>query len=162
MQGVPELPPLRLAPGLLSAPISLRQVLTVRQAGRDISLEALLEADNTSLRLFVQAFGRPALRLAWDGKTLKEARSPGLPDALRGQQVLDDLQLAYWPLGAIRVALPNGWRMDNDAHARRLRSPLPLDAVVVEVEDLGDGHLRISHPALGLVLDIASQPGDGP
>jgi hypothetical protein len=43
-----------------------------------------------------------------------------VPAQLRGEDVLEDLQLALWPVDAIRQALPAGWRIEEDGRRRTL------------------------------------------
>jgi hypothetical protein len=122
-------PLLRLAPAALGRTLALQQQLTVTHGTETHRLEALLEADATELRLVVQAVGRSALRLRWDGTQLEQTRADWLPPQLGGERVLSDLQLAYWPVEAITAALPAGWTLEaTDAH-RVLREG---DVVVTE------------------------------
>ena len=112
---------LHLPPAGLGRELALQQQLTFVFGKEQRSLDALLEADPAEVRLAVQATGQSALRLRWDGLKLEQQRASWLPPALRGERVLSDLQLAYWPVEAIRAALPVGWRLDVEGGARQLR-----------------------------------------
>jgi hypothetical protein len=113
-------PQLRLAPALLGRPLNLQQHLTLQAPGHDQQLDVLLEADAQHVQLGVLAMGQVAARLGWDGATLKEERSPWLPQAVSGARILSDLQLTLWPVPAIQAALPAGWRLVEAGNVRTL------------------------------------------
>lgn len=116
-------PPL-LAPASLGEAASASQRLSIsRLSGGDaraLTLDAVVEVDAEALRLAGFLLGQRVLLLAWDGRQLEEVREPVVPAALRGEAVLRDLQLVYWPAAAIRDALPAGWRLEGDERHRRL------------------------------------------
>ena len=61
------------------------------------------------------AFGQRMLTLRYDGVKLVEHRNPVLPREVRGADILTDVQMALWPVGAVRAALPGGWTIvDSD------------------------------------------------
>jgi hypothetical protein len=45
-----------------------------------------------------------------------------LPPQVRSEDVLEDIQLTYWPVEAIRPALPEGWRIEDEGQRRTLWS----------------------------------------
>lgn len=111
---------LRLSPASLGHELALQQQLVFSFRQSQYTLDALLEVDALEVRLAVQSFGRPVLRLHWDGVELQQRRYEGLPAALRAEAVLSDLQLTYWPLAAIRAALPDEWSLREGDGVRRL------------------------------------------
>src|SRR5690606_2285468 len=113
-----QLPPLRLAPSSLPAPLALQQHLPFRFGSHQRDLDALLEADAGQVQLAVQAMGQTGVRLQWDGQQLTQQRAPWLPPQVRAERVLDDLQFALWPSAAIAAALPAGWRLADDGQLR--------------------------------------------
>jgi hypothetical protein len=150
-------PTLHLAPAALGRTLALQQQLTITH-GTDVHrLEALLEADAGELRLAVQAIGKPALRLRWDGARLEQTHADWLPPQLTGERVLTDLQLAYWPPAAISAALPVGWTLVASSAHRELRED---DAVVVAIDYPAPDRIVIDEPLAGFRLDIASVPLD--
>ena len=52
-----------------------------------------------------------------------------LTEELRGEDVLEDLQLALWPVEQIRLSLPSAWRIEENS----LRRTLLLDGAPVTV-----------------------------
>ncbi len=58
-----------------------------------------------------------------------------LPAELRGEDVLEDLQLALWPAEAIRQALPPGWRIEERGRHRTLMRD---DQPVMEIDYSGE------------------------
>lgn len=122
---LPPAPPLRLAPAALGGTLAVQQRITVtyRDAEGEQSREllALLQADADSTRLAAVASGQVLARLVWDGTRLEAWRSPWAPPELDPARILDELQLAVWPLPEIAAALPAGWHIDATASGRRLR-----------------------------------------
>jgi hypothetical protein len=146
-------PTWRLSPRDLPAPLALQQQLTIERGGESRRFEALLEADTEALNLAVLAMGQPALTLRWDGAVLKETRADWLPPQLRGRDVLDDLQLALWPLNAVTRAAPPGWRVAEQGTTRRV---FDGDTLVVVVDRVSANELRIERPMAGYTLRIQS------
>ena len=111
---------LKLPPAALGASISLQQHLTVERDGRIEELDAALEVDSERIDLVGMALGQRILSLHYDGKTLQTWRQPGIAERLRGEDVLEDLQLTLWPAAEIRAALPAGWRIEESGNRRTL------------------------------------------
>ena len=122
-------PQLRLAPALLGHPLNLQQHLTLQAPGHDQQLDVLLEADEHHVQMGVLALGQVAARLEWDGVTLTEDKASWWPQAVSGARILSDLQLSLWPVAAIQVALPAGWRLVEAGDVRTLTQ----DGAVVTV-----------------------------
>jgi hypothetical protein len=130
---------LKLAPSTLGASISLQQHLTVERGDRIDELEAALEVDPDALQLVGLALGQRVLSLHYDGRELRTWRHSLLPAELRGEDVLEDLQLTLWPVEALRSALPAGARVEDAG----LRRTLWVDGVPVMVINYS-GELRWS------------------
>lgn len=148
-----QLPVLQLAPSALPQPLQLQQRLQFRFGSHERDLDALLEADGEQVRLAVQAMGQTGVRMVWDGNTLTQTRAPWLPPQVRGERVLDDLQFALWPAGAIRAALPPGWTLVESDGSRRLEQDGHAWLVL---EPLGPGRQRLRNLAEGYELVIES------
>ena len=116
-----ELPALRLAPAALGHELAVQQRLVFRFGTQVRELDALLEVDAAEVRLAVQAMGRTGVRLQWDGQSLMEQRAAWLPDAVRSERVLDDVQFSLWPADAVRAVLPAGWELHEAGDVRELR-----------------------------------------
>ncbi|WP_220484736.1 DUF3261 domain-containing protein [Stenotrophomonas koreensis] len=148
------LPPLRLAPSSLPAPLALQQALQFRLGSHQREMTALLESDADAVRLAVQAMGQTGVRLSWDGRQLQQQRAPWLPSQVRGERVLDDLQFAYWPEDAIAAALPAGWQLQVSADGRQLRH---AGKTWLETRRQADGVLLLHNHVEGYQLLIQSQ-----
>lgn len=125
---------LKLSPATLGASISLQQHLRVELGGRIDELETALEVDPDRLDLIGLALGQRILTLHYDGHQLRSWRHPSVPTQLRGEDVLEDLQLTLWPVDAIRQALPAGWSIEENGRRRTLL----LDGMPVMVIDYSD------------------------
>lgn len=111
---------LKLAPATLGESISLQQHLRVEREGRIDELDAALEVDPDRLDMVGLALGQRILTLHYDGRQLQSWRHPLVAEQLRGEDVLEDLQLTLWPVDAIRQALPSGWRIEESGRRRTL------------------------------------------
>ncbi|HWZ48204.1 MAG TPA: DUF3261 domain-containing protein [Herbaspirillum sp.] len=106
---------LKLSPASLGQTLSLQQHLKVERAGRIDELDTALEIDADQLTLVGLAFGQRVMTLQYDGHELKTWRHVMLPAQVRGEDVLEDMQLTLWPAAAIRAALPSGWDLQDNA-----------------------------------------------
>lgn len=150
---------LRLAPAALGERIAVQQHLQVERNGRIDELDAALEVDADHLQLVGLAFGQRVLTLGYDGRTLTSWRHPMLPAQVRADEVLEDVQLALWPLDAIRAALPPGWQIDDAG----LRRTLSMDGVIVSVIEVSrlprwQGNITLDNRRYQYRLTIQSAP----
>jgi Protein of unknown function (DUF3261) len=111
---------LQLPMPALGGSFSVQQHLTVQRGGRIDELDVALEATVESLDMVGLAFGQRVLSMHYDGKEITSWRHPMLPSQLRAQDVLEDLQLTFWPADAIARALPPGWRVEEQGLRRTL------------------------------------------
>lgn len=122
---------LKLAPAALGASISLQQQLRIERDGGAEYLEAALEVDAERISMIGLALGQRVLSLEFDGATFTSWRHALLPQPVRAEDVLEDVQLTYWPAEAIRAALPPGWRIEDEGMRRTLWSD---DALVMAID----------------------------
>lgn len=157
-----SLPSLRLHPGSLGASFSVSQRLHFSHAddaGAPRTLEALLEVDTQELRLAGFAFHQRVFTLHWDGQELTESRVPQVPRQLKAEDVLRDLQLAYWPAEVLRAHLPEGWQVSDDGTTRVLsRGELPSVVITRGQEPAWNGVTEIVNHRDRYRLRIESEP----
>ena len=111
---------LQLSPASFAATVSLQQHLTVLRDGATHELDAALEIDPAQVSLVAIALGQRVLTVQYDGKTLQSWRHLMLPAEVQAQNVLQDVQLSFWPLAAVSAALPAGWRITEENNQRTL------------------------------------------
>jgi hypothetical protein len=111
---------LQLSPAALGASIALQQHLKVERNARIDELDTALEIDADHVQLVGLALGQRVLSLNYNGKELTSWRHVMLPSQVRAEDVLGDLQLVLWPVEAIRQALPEGWRIEEQGSHRTL------------------------------------------
>ena len=126
---------LKLAPATLGVSLSLQQHLSIERQGRVDELDAALEIDAERLDMVGLALGQRMLALHYDGRSLQSWRHPLVPEQLRGEDVLEDLQLTLWPIEVIEKALPAGWSIAEDGRRRTLRL---LDQAVLVIDYSGE------------------------
>lgn len=111
-QAVASSPWLALAPAALGCSAAVQQRLTVQPPGQAAKeLDALLEVDANSMKLAILNLGQMVGTLEWDGAQLQPQLSRWWPAVLEPEQVLSDVQLAFWPPQAISATLPEGWSL---------------------------------------------------
>lgn len=145
---------LRLAPAALGRRLALAQQLRVWAGTHEFQFEALLEADERSLRLAVFAFGQVVARLQWDGTSLVQQMTPGWPAAVAGEQVLSGLVLVLWPAEAVAASLPPEWSLHADREGRELRW---RGVAVQRVRIESPQRVQLEHLTLGYRMQIDSQ-----
>lgn len=151
---------LALPASALGCRLAVQQQLTVQPPGQSAQqLDALLEVDETHVRLALFHLGQRMGLLDWDGQQLHTELSRWWPQQLPPQQVLSDMQLALWPATAIARALPQGWVIEEIDSARRY-SYKGLERVLVQAE--GTDTLVISYAPAVWQLHVATPGGMKP
>lgn len=151
----PTRPLLRLPPAALGRSLALQQQLLVHAGGQSRRIEVLLEADEQSVRLALTNLGQTMARLDWDGRELVQTRVPGWPQAVSGEHVLSDLQLALWPAEVIRAALPPDWTLDLHDGQRILRRG---NQVAATVDYPAPARIDLVDRQQGYRIEIESRP----
>jgi hypothetical protein len=166
-----EVPVLHLAPATLGQTLNLVQRLTIKKlpdaarsaaGGSERSLDALLQIDQSNLKLAAFALGQRVLTLSWDGHQLDSSRHPLLPVAVDSESVLRDIQLVYWPAAAIRQALPPDWTLLDVGSTRTLNfQQVPEVVVTYSAVPAWTGRAELDNRAEGyrLVIESALQGG---
>ncbi|MBL6751629.1 MAG: DUF3261 domain-containing protein [Nevskia sp.] len=122
-QPPPQHPPL-LPPASVDAPHQAEQVMRGAFGTRDFTLRCVVRA--TPAQIFVvglTATGQRAFSVSWDGTAWDTRSAPMVPDSLRPDLLIADVQLALWPLPALQAAYaPAGWEVSEPGGGvRRLR-----------------------------------------
>lgn len=117
---LPELP--LLSPASLGEQWQVTQSVTLRPlsapAGSDTQIQTLLAAWSvTPERLNLAGLtpmGQTLLTLGYDGMALSEFTSPLLPEAVSGRDILNQIQMAYWPVSTIQQVLAGSdWQLED-------------------------------------------------
>ncbi len=144
---------LALPPSAYGKTVSLAQQIQIEAAGETHELQVYLQIDRESVNLAAMVAGQTAAKLTWDGHTLHEDRSAWLPQGLRGEVILSDLQLALWPAQVVASALPTSFQLVATPQKRELlRNNQPF----MTVEYLDSAHLEIVHHEYNYRLSISS------
>ncbi len=150
-----------LSPASLSQSRQATQVLRGDYGDASFSLRSVVTVDAQQLRVIgLTAMGLRAFTLQYDGRDLVEERSPQVPDALQARQLLNDLQLAFWPLSALQSAWqPVGGEVSEPyPGTRRLRRAGVLLAEVHYAADPWNGRVWLRHFDHPYSLYIESSP----
>lgn len=143
---------LRLSPASLGRELQLAQRVTVVRGEERRSFDAQLEVDASAVRIAAVAMGQTIATLVWDGKTLEQRVSVHVPPAVTASRILSDVQLAWWPVEAIRAGLPAGYVLAEENGNRVLTEQgAPFASVVYE-----GGLVKLTHARFGYVLEIQS------
>ncbi|MGB7948658.1 MAG: DUF3261 domain-containing protein [Candidatus Binatia bacterium] len=122
----------------------MQQHLTVERNGRTDELDAALEVDSQRLDLVGLALGQRVLTLSYDGRILNTWQHPLFPSVVRGEDVLEDIQLILWPADVVRQALPGGWRLEeNGRHRILLAGETPVAVINYSGEPRWNGEIEL-------------------
>ncbi|WP_082604253.1 DUF3261 domain-containing protein [Acidovorax sp. Root217] len=150
-------PLLALAPAALRCEVAVQQRLTVEVPGRPAQqLEALLEVDAEAVRLAFFVMGQGMGTLVWDGWQWDKQLSRYWPAQLAPEQVLSDLQLAFWPARAVQRAVQPPWSVEAGPTGRRL---LRDGREQVRVQFIGNSAVEIIYPGGPFTLRVESPGG---
>ena len=97
------------------------QQLTAVWADRKESLLAVLELDAAHIAMAgLSNDGLSLFNLSYDGKTITTEKNPLLPDAVKPEFFITDLQLVYWPIAELQKNFPLPWRLESANNKRSL------------------------------------------
>ena len=154
-----------VAPSTLGATRSVQQVLHAKYGDQESTLSAVLQVTPTLLQVIaMNGVGLRVFTLKYDGSRLRGETIPGLPEQIEPERVLADLQLAMWPLHALRsAAAGTQWQVDEDATTRTLKHNGKLVAEVhYETRSPWKGKLQLVNHLFGYSLDVDSKPLEEP
>lgn len=156
-QNVERVPLLALAPAALGCSVAVQQRLTVELPGRSAQqLDALLEVDAGAVRLAFFLMGQGMGTMVWDGQQWVQQLSNHWPAQLAPEQVLSDLQFAFWPTSAVQQAFQAPWRVEATVTGRRL---LRDGQEQVRVQFIGSSAVEIIYPQGPFTLRVESPGG---
>jgi hypothetical protein len=149
-----------LAPSTLGSERSVQQVLQAKFGDQKATLNAVLQVNRTQLQVIaLNAVGMRVFTLVYDGVHLRAETLPGLPEQIEPERVLADLQLALWPLPALRaVALGSAWEIAEEAGLRTLKFKGELVAEVRYDGAPWQGKLELVNHEFKYSLAVASRP----
>lgn len=148
-----------LPPASLNAQHSAEQVLNAAYGEREATLHCILDVNAEHLRVIgLTALGQRVFTLEQDAAGVRVERSPFAPSELQPQDILADIQLAYWPLATLQAVLPPQTRLTEPrAGLRRLSRDSRLVAEVhYAADDPWNGRLWLVNLERGYSLDITS------
>lgn len=158
--GATHPPLLALAPSALGCTVGVQQRLTVQRPGQPAQqLEALLEVDGQAVRLAFFVMGQGMGTMAWDGRQWDTQLSRHWPAQLTPEQVLSDLQLAFWPTPVVQqavAAMGAPWQLESSATGRRL---LRDGKEYVRVQFVESSAVEIVYPQGPFTLRVESPGG---
>lgn len=95
-----------LPPAALGRSVTVHQQITAHFHGHSRSLQVVLRVAPDNLTMIgLTAIGQRLFTLAWNGDRLSLSGKMENMQHVPAQRVLADLELAYWPLDALRSAL---------------------------------------------------------
>lgn len=116
----PEIP--LLPPATLGADIYATQQLRFTHNQQEQTLLAAITVDARHLRLLgLTPQGQRLINIDYDGSTVQSEQSSHLPFTVSARAVLQQLQLAYWPLPALTKHYRQPWSVLESHCQRQLR-----------------------------------------
>jgi hypothetical protein len=149
------------SPAALQREVEAQQLVTAHYGDSTFVFEARISV--TPSRMLVVAtdtLGRRAMTMTWTGAVLRSELAPWVPAELRPQNVLADIVLQHWPIGAVRAALGPPAMLQTPHRSERLvtldgRAMIRLRRLT-GAPDSWSGHWTYHHLAWGYSLDIRS------
>jgi hypothetical protein len=161
VQHAPPSPPL-LPPASLGRSVEALQVIHGAHGAQELAFQCVVEVRPQLLTVIgLSAQGQRVFSLRHDGEKLESESTAAAPAGLDPRRVLVDLQLALWPIAALKQSFAGtGWELSEPAPGtRRLRREGRL---VAEVHYSGDdawrGRSWLSNFESGYSLSIESRP----
>jgi hypothetical protein len=152
-----------LPPASLGKPVTVTQVLRGAFGGREATLNCVVSVQPSKLLIVgTTAVGVRAFTVEFDGAAIQASAQPGMPQSFSGERLLNDVQLAYWPLAVLTAALDGTqWKVTEPASGtRRLRYGERLVAEVHYSEPAADpwqGRIWIVNLQYGYTLQLDSR-----
>lgn len=137
-----------LSPASLGQSHQITQLLRGDYGDNSFSLRCVVSVDAQQLSVVgLSGFGLRAFTLKYDGQQLSEERAAQLPQLLSGTQLLNDLQLVYWPLATLQKAwqTAGGEVSEPWPGTRRLKRAGLLVAEVHYAADAWTGRVWLRH-----------------
>jgi len=150
-----------LSPASLGQAQQTAQILHGDYADHTFALRSVVTVNAQLLTVIgVTSMGLRAFTLKYDGEHLSEERAPQVPEALQARQLLNDLQLAFWPLSALQQSwqAAGGEVSEPYAGTRRLKRDGVLLAEVHYANDAWNGRVWLRHFDYPYSLFIESSP----
>lgn len=151
-----------LPPQSLGRSLERQQILRVAYAATGATFQCVVRATPAEITVIgLLPMGPRAFSLTWDGVQLKAESAVNDQAAPRPEQMLADLELAFWPLAALQSAAGTQWSVSEPqpgvrriVHRGRLYAEVRRDGG----GDPWDGHSWLVNFAQGYSLDIDSRP----
>ena len=141
-----------LAPATLGRAVQVKQILRGAFGGKEINLQCVVTVQPQQLTVIgLTSLGLRAFSVTYDGEQVVEERATQMPDSIRGERLINDIQFAFWSLPALQTALQGtGWEISEPfPGTRRLSRDGNLIAEV---------HYADSNPWSGRIWPSFSKP----
>lgn len=157
-----------LSPASLGESRTASQLLRIAQGQQEATLNCVLSVTADHINIVgTTALGFRAFTVKFDGAAVSAEAHPSVPQSMAPERLLNDVQLVYWPLSALKKALSNSsWDVSEPAPGtRRLKRDGKLVAEVHYASDAGrawQGRAWLSNVEFDytLTIDTASLTGD--
>lgn len=123
-RGRVQAPEPRIAPADMQMDVSMVQRLHFSRGSHSVDtppIDAQLEIDAEAIRFVGFAAEQRVLRFVWDGRSIDEQRGRQLPEHVRSNHILRDIQYVYAPIEALRATLPSEWSVTESSQLREIR-----------------------------------------
>jgi len=145
-----------VAPAALGESVEVRQQVTATVKGRTRVMQVALKVAPSDLTMIgLSSIGQRLFTLSWNEGETTLTSSLGDVSRLDPTRILADLELAYWPLPALRAALEPDLRLEQQGTVRTLwRNDELLWFASSDTGDRWTSALTIYNASAGYRLDI--------
>lgn len=149
---------LPLPPGYPQAR-SLQQFVRAQHGARRGSFEAALSLSPERVEIVIIAPSGPRLAsLAWDEHGITHESADAPPGGAPIENIVGDIFLCFWPIEAVRAALPEGMIIQEGAAGARTISQLGVPVVEIKADGEDAGRLHLRNYAFDYQLLIETRP----
>jgi hypothetical protein len=149
-------------PATLGSSREITQILRGAFGPREVTLQCVVNATADNMTIVgVTPLGLRAFTIKYDGEHVDAQRAPQVPEFFKPEQLINDLQLVFWPLPALQKTLAGTeWRVtEPHVGTRRLHRG---DRLIAEVHyadpDPWAGRVWIVHFDVPYTIGIESRP----
>lgn len=148
-----------LPPAALGRILHADQLIRAEYDSQSWIMQGAVEATAKEIRLVgLNPLGQRIIVLHWDGAKLTEERNKHFPERIKGDRILSDIQLIYWPRKALSAALSHAWTVDDKPGERVVQHDnQPFARIRCDGPDPWQGRCVFEQQRYGYLLTIDSK-----
>lgn len=149
---------LPLPPGYPQAR-TLQHFVRAQYGARGGSFEAVLSLSPERVEVVLVAPSGPRLAsFVWDARAITQESAGALLSGAPAQNILGDIFLCFWPIEAVRTALPDGLEVREGPDGARTITQQGRPIIEISVEGIDARRVHLRNLAFSYQLHIETSP----